>query len=159
MLTTSLVSRLVFLLILSSLPPAFGQVAPVPPNWRGVWQLVPSRSTFDSRMPAILGQTLTIDADGESLTLTGDTTLPDGRHVPEVTSLRLDGNETTIPGGIEVVFKRIDDVSFEVIVMLPTVGAGVNRFVFSADGKTLVETKTQTLRGATSTSVLNFERQ
>ena len=107
----------------------------------------------------MVGQALKIDSGPETLVLSGDTTLPDGRHVPEVTTLRLDGKETTMPGGFQVVFKGIDDVTFEIIVTLPGVGAGVNRFVFSSDGKTLVETKTQTLRGSRATSVLTFERQ
>jgi hypothetical protein len=34
----------------------------------------------------------------------------------------------------------------------------VNRFVFSSDGRALVETKTQTLRGTPLTAVLTFER-
>jgi hypothetical protein len=110
-------------------------------------------------MLAVSGQTLKIDETSESLVLTADTTLPDGRHVPEVTSLRRDGKESTMPGGILIAFRKLDDVSFEVIVTLPGVGTGVNRFAFSADGKTLVETKTQTLQGSTSTSVLTFERQ
>ena len=107
----------------------------------------------------MLGQTLKIDETSESLVLTADTTLPDGRHVSELTNLRRDGKESTMPGGILVTFKKLDDVSFEVIVRLPGVGTGVNRFAFSSDGKTLVETKTQTLQGSTSTSVLTFERQ
>lgn len=134
-------------------------VTSVPSAWIGVWKLNLSQSTFGPGTPAIVGQTLKIDGGPETLVLSGDTTLLDGRHVPEVTTLRLDGKETTMPGGFQIVFKGIDDVTFEIIVTLPGVGAGVNRFVFSSDGKALVETKTQTVRGSTATSVLTFERQ
>ena len=64
-------------------------------------------------------------------------------------------------GGIVTVFKRTDDISFEIAVTLSDtngVAGGVNRFVFSSDGRALVETKTQTLRGTTLTAVLTFER-
>ena len=120
---------------------------------------------------------MTIEATGDALTLTGNTTLRDGRHVPEAAKVNLNGEPTIGPGGVVTVFKAIDRWTFDIIVTLtsPAIGdvTGVNRFVFWPDGRSLVETKTQTRResvpagqassksaeAATVKSVLVFERQ
>ena len=168
----------VLLLILLGPLHAIGQVVEVPRAWLGVWKLNPQQSTFDERAPVVVqGQTLTIEATGDALTLTGNTTLRDGRRVPEVAKMNLNGEPTVGPGGVVTVFKAIDGSTFDIIVTLtsPAIGEarGVNRFVFSPDGRSLVETKTQTLREAVPagqagpkgaeagpvTSVLVFERQ
>jgi hypothetical protein len=155
-----------------------GQVADVPRAWLGVWKLNPQQSSFDERAPVVVqGQTLTIEASGDALTVTGNTTLRDGRRIPEVVKINLNAEPTMSPGGVVTVFKAIDRSTFDIIVTLtsPAIGEarGVNRFVFSPDGRSLVETKTQTRRAAvpagqagptgaetaTVTSVLVFERQ
>jgi hypothetical protein len=154
------------------------QAADVPQAWLGVWKLNPQQSTFDERAPVVVqGQTLTIEATGETLTITGNTTLRDGRRVPEAAKVNLNGEPSIGPGGVVTVFKAIDRSTFDIIVTLtsPAIGevTGMNRFVFSPDGRSLVETKTQTRREAVPagqavpkgadagpvTSVLVFERQ
>jgi hypothetical protein len=168
----------VFLLVLLGPLHAIGQVADVSQVWLGVWKLNPRRSTFDERAPVVAqGQTLTIGATSDALTVTGITTLRDGRRVPEAASVNLNGNPTIGPGGVVTVFKAIDRSTFDIIVTLTGPASGevtsVNRFVFSPDGRSLVETKTQTRRATvpagqaapngsepgTMTSVLVFERQ
>ena len=149
----------------------------LPNTWLGVWKLNAAKSSFDERtLVKITDQTLTISATQKELTIMGDTTLPDGRRVPETSKVQLDGRETVVATNIVASFKRIDDRSFELTVTgrIPAgIGIGVNRFVFSPDGKTLTETKTQTLKAAvpegsdpekaavirTSKSVLVFEKQ
>jgi len=168
----------VLLLVLLGPLHAIGQVVDVPRAWLGVWKLNSEQSTFDARASVVVqGQTLTIEAIGDALTLTGDTTLRDGRRVPEVARINLNGEPTIGPGGAVTVFKAIDRSTFDIIVTLtsPAIGeaTGVNHFVFSPDGRSLVETKTQTLREAVPagqggpkgaeaapvTSVFVFERQ
>ena len=149
----------------------------VPNTWLGVWKLNAAKSSFDERtLVKITDQTLTISATQKELTIMGDTTLPDGRRVAETSKVQLDGTETVVAANVIASFKRIDDRSFELTITarIPAgIGIGVNRFVFSSDGKTLTETKTQTLRAAvpkgndpekaavirTSKSVLVFEKQ
>ena len=167
-----------FLLVLLGPLHAIGQVAEVSQAWLGVWKLNPQRSTFDERAAVVAqGQTLTIGATSDALTLTATTTLRDGRGVQEAARVNLNGEPTIGPGGVVTVFKAIDRSTFDIIVTLtgPAIGevTGANRFVFSPDGRSMVETKTQTRRGAvpagqavpkgseaeTVTSVLVFERQ
>jgi hypothetical protein len=170
--------RLTVLLIVLGPLHANGQVEDVHRAWLGVWKLNPQQSTFDDRAPVVVqGQTLTIEATRDALILTGDTTLRDGRRVHEVAKVSLNGEPTIGPGGVVTVFKAIDRSSFDIIMTgtNPAVGeaTGANRFVFALDGRSLVETKTQTRRAAvpsgqdaptgaeaeTVTSVLVFERQ
>lgn len=167
-----------FLLVLLGPLHAIGQVADVPQAWLGIWKLNPQQSTFDERAPVVAqGQTLTIEATGDALTLTGNTTLRDGRRVLDAARVNLNGEPTIGPGGVVTVFKALDRSTFDIIVTLtsPAIGVatGVNRFVFSPNGRSLVETKTQTRREAVPegqavakgaeagavTSVLVFERQ
>jgi hypothetical protein len=167
-----------FLLIVLGPLHANGQVADVPRAWLGVWKLNPQQSTFDERaLVVVQGQTLTIEATRDALTLTGETRLRDGRRASEVAKVNLNGEPTIGPGGVVTVFKAIDRSSFDIIITLtnPGIGeaTGVNRFAFSPDGRSLVETKTQTRRAGvpsvqgaptgaeakTVTSVLVFERQ
>jgi hypothetical protein len=93
-----------------------------------------------------------------------------------VSDVDLERGESGTPGGPRISFKPIDDATFDIVVSMndKRLGnhAGENRFVFSADGKMLTETKTHTERevvpegaepatGAvirTSTSVLVFYR-
>ena len=156
---------------------AGGQIADVPGAWLGVWKLNPQRSTFDTRAPVIVqAQTLKIEATGGTLILKGDTILLDGRRVSEVAQVKLNGETTTGPGGLEAVFKALDRESFEIVVTTKDASlwgaTGVNRFVFSSDGRSLVETKTQMRRGTDAgqgrpsvpdvgavRTVLIFERQ
>ena len=62
--------------------------------------------------------------------------------------MKLDGTVTVI-GPVSLSFRRIDDFTFDIISALdiPNHNVGeVSRFVFSPDGRTLTETKTQTER-------------
>ncbi|MBP6823686.1 MAG: hypothetical protein KA368_19205 [Acidobacteria bacterium] len=149
----------------------------VPNTWLGVWKLNAAKSSFDERaLVTITDQTLMLSATQKELTVTGDTTLPDGRRLAETSRVQLNGKETVVATDIVASFKRIDDRGFEITVTAHTPvgkGIGVNHFVFSPDGKTLTETKTQTLKAAvsegsdpekaavirTSKSVLVFEKQ
>ena len=64
--------------------------------------------------------------------------------------LNLDGRETVLSGGLRLFFKRIDDMSFDVIVGVNNKRVGnhieENHLVFAADGNRLTETKTHTER-------------
>jgi len=139
------------------------QAATVPPAWLGTWMMIPEQSTFDARAPVkAAGQTLDIGANGARMHIASDTVLPDGRHVTDMVDLNLNGTPQTIGDGIVVSFTRNDDRSFDIVVRVSAAtgtGLGTNRFSFSADGRVLTETKTQTVGGNTSTSVLVFERQ
>jgi hypothetical protein len=170
--------RVATLLILLGPLHVIGEVADAPRAWLGIWKLNPQQSTFDEHASVVVqGQTLKIDATPDALTLTGDTILRDGRRVPEVAKVSLNGEPTIGPDGVVTVFKAIDRSSFDIVVTVtnPAIGeaTGLNRFVFSPDGQSLVETKTQTRRTAipsgqgalqgaetgTTTSVLVFARQ
>jgi hypothetical protein len=123
------------------------------------------------------GRLLTIEVTGEALTLAATTILQDGRPVSEAPSLNLDGEPTIGSGGVATVFKAIDRSTFEITMTLTGSASGevtgVNRFAFSPDGRSLVETKTQSRRTTAATrqaapqesgqgpvtSVLVFERQ
>src|SRR5262252_1833369 len=125
--------------------------ATVPSTWLGTWTMIPERSTFDANAPVkAAGQTLGISANGAAL--------QDGRHVRDTVELNLSGAPQTVGDGIVASFMRIDDRSFDIVVRMsaasPGAGVGTNRFSFSADGRVLTETKTQTLAGTTTTSVL-----
>ena len=131
---------------------AVAQGADVQPAWLGVWKLNPQRSTFDERALVVpQGQVLKIEATDEHVIVTGDTTLRDGRRVAEMAQVKRNGEPTMGPGGTVAVFKALDRASFEIVVSVQSsaIGeaTGVNRFVFSPDGRSLVETKTQTRRG------------
>ena len=158
---------------------AVAQDVDVQQAWLGIWKLNPQRSTFAEGAPVVVrGQVLKIAATDESVIVTGDTTLRDGRRLSETAEVKRNGAPSAGPGGTVAVFKALDRDSFEIVVTVKSSaigeGTGVNRFVFSPDGRSLVETKTQTRRpeavpagqavakaaeGGTVTSVLVFERQ
>lgn len=149
----------------------------VPNTWLGVWKFNSAKSSVDEHsLVMIRDQTLTIGATKTELTVTGDTTLLDGRRLAETSSVQLNGKDTVVTTDIVASFKRTDDGGFEITVTARTPagkGIGVNHFVFSPDGKTLTETKTQTLKATvpegndpekapvirTSRSILVFEKQ
>lgn len=149
----------------------------IPNTWLGVWKLNPTKSSFDKQaLVTITDQMLTLSATQTELIVTGDTTLPDGRHLAETSRVQLNGKKTVVATDITASYKRIDEQSFEITVTanLPAgKGVGVNQFVFSPDGKTLTEKKIQTLKAAvpeggdpekaqvlkTSKSVLIFEKK
>ena len=143
-----------------------------PQAWLGTWKLDLRRSRLDERVPQIKGQLLRIEAAENVLILTAETILPDGQVVSEVSRLKMNGEPTPSPAGATVSFTRIGDQVFEVIVRLKNPSGreavGTNRFEFSATGRLLTETNTQTFnvvpddRASTDKpviSVLVFERQ
>jgi hypothetical protein len=82
----------------------------VPTSWLGVWKLNLSKSTFDERIGiTILGQTLTLSATDTELKLVGDTVMPDGRHLAEISSVQLNGKETSIAADVVALLQRLDD--------------------------------------------------
>jgi hypothetical protein len=121
-------------------------------RWLGTWTLDPQRSTFGTSLvpgaPAglsIVSQILTIKQTEREIQLAGETVLSNSdRTFHDDTRLSLDGKET-IAGPISLSFKQIDDANFEIVSRSRTSTlTELSRFAFSADGKTLVETKTQT---------------
>jgi hypothetical protein len=160
-----------------------GQTAGVPTKWVGIWALNVQKSTLGTiLMPGapvgfkVGGQVLRIKQTTRGIRLTGETVFSDsnGSHSShDDNSLSLDGRETVGPGSLS--FRRIDDSTFDIVSKVNISGRNlgeVSRFSFSFDGRTLTETKTQTVRevvpegvdkstGAvirTSTSVLVFNR-
>ncbi|MBI4472304.1 MAG: hypothetical protein HY646_06525 [Acidobacteria bacterium] len=127
----------------------------VPNTWLGVWKLNAAKSSFDERaLVTITDQTLILSATQTELTVTGETTLPDGRRLAETSTVQLNGKETVVAPDIVASFKRIDERAFEITVTANTTagkGIGVNHFAVLPDGKTLTETKTQTLKAAVPT--------
>jgi hypothetical protein len=161
-----------------------GQPSAVPANWLSTWILNLKESKIGPiRGPGIpasgltvTSQTLTIAVAAGHLKVAGDTVTTQIGNTHEAFDVDLERGETILSGGPRVSFTKIDDTAFDIVLSLnnKTFGnqAGVNRFVFSADGKTLTESKTQTERepvpegedqtkGAvtrTSTSILVFHR-
>lgn len=130
----------------------------IPAKWIGLWELKVSQSTFGTILipgvPAhltIISQHLRLEQAGRAIRLSGDTVVSDssGSHsAHDETSLSLDGSETVL-GPISLSFRPIDASAFEIIskVNMGNSNLGeVSRFSFSADGRTLTETKTQTQR-------------
>ncbi len=136
------------------------QTATVPAKWIGTWELNVSKSTFGKILVpgarsdlAIVSQRFSLEQTGQAIRLSGDTVMSDssGSHSGrDDTSLRLDGSETVLgSGALSLSFRPIDASTFEVIskVDISNTNFGeVSRFSFSSDGRTLTETKTQTVR-------------
>jgi hypothetical protein len=135
-----------------------GQTVSVPAKWIGTWELNVSKSTFGKILVpgappdlAIVSQRVRIEKSGQAIRLFGDTVVSDssGPHSGhDDTALSLDGSETVL-GPFSLSFRPIDGSTFEVTskVNIPGSNIGeVSRFSFSADGRTLTETKTQTER-------------
>lgn len=157
-----------------------GQADAVPAKWIGKWALDVEKSTFEAPLLAggpgpltILSQTLRIDQTERNIRLSGDTLYSDnsGPHSShDDTSVSLDGTPT-VRGPISLSFRRINDLTFDIVSQLSIRGRNlgeVSHFAISSDGGTLTETKTQTEReGAdssatrvirASTSVLVFRK-
>jgi hypothetical protein len=149
----------------------FAQPAAVPAKWLGSWTLDVGRSSFGEviapGVPAglkFVSQTLTLSQTGGAITFSADSVLSDSsRPQHEENSVKLDGTETVVcPAALS--FKRVDDSTFEILGKADFGGSRLDdtsEFVFSPDGKTLTETKTQTIEGAvnkTSRSVLVFAK-
>jgi hypothetical protein len=130
---------------------AFGQE-----KWVGKWALVPQKSTFGAMLLrpdepglTIVSQTMRIEQTAREIRLSGDSVLSDsGKSYHDDTSLSLDGRETVMgPGSLS--FRRNDDSAFDIASKLNTGNINfseVSHFAFSPDGRTLTETKTQTLQ-------------
>jgi len=157
-----------------------GQADAVPAKWIGKWALDVEKSTFEAPLLAggpgpltILSQTLRIDQTERNIRLSGDTLYSDnsGPHSShDDTSVSLDGTPT-VRGPISLSFRRINDLTFDIVSQLSIRGRNlgeVSHFAISSGGGTLTETKTQTEReGAdsnatrvirASTSVLVFRK-
>jgi hypothetical protein len=156
----------------------------VPAKWIGTWVLsLPESKLGQLWGPGVpeggltfTGQTLKLASNAGRLKVTGDTVTAEFGSLHEESDVNLDGTETVIPPGARISFRRIDDAAFDLIVKMNSkdIGnhVGENHFVFSADGRTLTETKAHTERevapegtdptkGAvirTSTTVLVFHK-
>jgi hypothetical protein len=162
---------------------ALSQTAELPAKWQGRWVLDLQESKIGEiwapGLPAgikLLGQTVKITTNGGQMKLSDDTILSQLGSIHGENDLDMSRLETAMPGGAKRSFKQIDDNAFDIVLSVndPKLGnhVGENHFVFSADGKTLAETKTHIERelapeGAdpaksvvikTSTSVLVFHR-
>jgi len=124
-------------------------------KWLGTWSLNLEKSNLQDMLAlgpgtTVTAQTLTIEEAAGKLKLKGSTILSNGRPSPdEINVLDLEGKVTTVSPGITVSFKRISEVSFDILVQVNTGtinASGLNRFVISLDGKTLTESKTQVSR-------------
>jgi hypothetical protein len=100
---------------------------------------------------AIVSQTLRLEQIDRAIRLSGETVTSDksGSHSShDDNSLSLDGKETAV-GPISLSFMPIDASTFEIVSSLNIKDRNleeVSRFSFSSDGRTLIETKTQTER-------------
>ena len=115
--------------LLAASSSAFGQVGPVPAKWIGTWA-------------ASDGEILDIAATSSRLNLTINSQVK--------LLVNLDGSETVSPEGPRLSFQRIDDLTFDVTLRVndKTLGSQVEniRFVLSADGTSLRETRKRTTR-------------
>jgi hypothetical protein len=132
------------------------------PKWVGTWELDVQKSSFGKILfpgaPvdfALLSQRTKLEHATDRLKMSADIVYSDanGTHkVHEETGLSLDGQET-VTGPASLSFKRIDDLTFDVISRLnakKTNVGEVSHFAVLSDGQTLTETKTQTERDAVS---------
>jgi hypothetical protein len=123
-----------------------------------VWTLEIQKSSFGEILipgaPAglkITRQTIRIEEDAGEIRLSGDTVMSDssGSHsAHDANRLKLDGTPTVV-GPVSLSFRRVDDFTFDIITTLgiPDHNLGeVSHFVFSPDGSSMTETKTQTER-------------
>lgn len=152
------------------------QTAAIPAKWVATWTLDVKKSTFGEiifpGVPpgfAIVSQTLKLAQAAGKMKVSGDTVMSDGAESfsgHDDVSLSLDGAATVL-GPVSLSFKRIDGSSFDIVSKLDVKDRNlgeVSHFVFSSDGKTLTETKTQTEKDAagavikTSTFVLVFNK-
>jgi hypothetical protein len=156
----------------------FGQTSPK--TWIGTWKLNLEKSdigVFAALGPTvkIVNQTLKVEEKDGKVRFIGDTVLSDGSSSHDELNIDLDGKETVLADGTTISSKRVDGNAFDIVVKIASKvanGVGVNHFEFSADGRTLIETKVQTKRGVvpegtdpakgvligTSTSVLVFDK-
>jgi hypothetical protein len=142
-------------------------LAAVPTNWTGTWELNVQKSTFGPILiPGapegfkVVSQKMTISESATSLKVVGETVFTDhaGSHSGhDEVGLPLDGTDTKL-GPVTLSFKQIDESTFQILTRLEGFNE-VSTFKFSADGKTLTETKTQTAPDKkTSTTVLRFSK-
>jgi hypothetical protein len=144
-------------LVLGSALGVFGQPATVPAKWLGTWTLDLGKSTlgpiWGPGLPAgvtPVSQSLKIETISGQIKVGGDTVLTGLQPVHDESTLNLDGKEISIGNGVSIAFRKIDELTFDIIVKLNSQAlgnhVGENRFVFSPDGKTLTETKAHTER-------------
>ena len=137
---------------------ALSQTPPVPASWPGTWELNVQKSTFGEVLlpgvPAgfkIVSETLTFEPSATDIRLSGDVVFlvgSESHSTHEDNRVKLDGTATVI-GPLSLSFRRIDNSTFDIIsaINIPGRNIGqVSRFVFSSDGRTMTETKTQTQR-------------
>jgi hypothetical protein len=130
-----------------------GQLDSVPAKWIGTWTLsLPESKLGQLWGPGVpeggltfTGQTLKLAVTVGHLRIAGDTVTAELGSLHEESDVNLDG-ETVIAPGARISFRRVNSSTFDLIVKDIGNHVGENRFVFSADGKTLTETKTHTER-------------
>jgi hypothetical protein len=169
--------RRLHLVALAWLLPAIGiaspQVAPSAVKWAGTWVLNVPKSTIQKTLVPgvppdleIVSLTMKIDLADGSIRLSGDyVVMTGGQKVANRESNTISFDRESEVGPVALTFRRVDDLSFDIISGLIGNSAlrEVSHFAFSADGKELTETKTQKLESGgtvrTSTSILVFDRK
>jgi hypothetical protein len=142
---------------------AFGQAGSYSQSWNGTWNLDMVKSTFGPILfpgappnMTIVAQRVKIERSDGNIRFSGETTVSlSGKTVSskDDTSLSLDGIATAV-GPAKLAFRPIDATAFEIIssgILQDKEYQEVSRFVFSKDGSSLTETKTQTERAISPT--------
>lgn len=146
----------VWIILLATRMVLTAQTPTIPSSWTGTWVLDRGKSTlpypiFVSDTPVgmtLTSQRLRIEFKASEIAKSGDTVLSDRRGtrtVHDESSLDLNGKPTHV-GPVSLLFRRADDLTFEVLSTFDTAGRNlseVSRYQISADGKTLTETKTR----------------
>jgi len=132
---------------------AFSQAGAVPAKWNGTWALGPQESAALNGS-VVLSGTLEIQTTLGHMKITSDLVASEGGSSQETFELNLDGSETIFPEGPRLSFKRIDDLTFDVIASVNNKKFGNHLakydFVLSDDGSELTETITRTEREVVS---------
>ena len=141
---------------------AFGLEGPYSQTWNGTWSLDVEKSTFGPILfpgvppkMTVVAQKMKIERADGNIRLSGETTVSlSGRTVTskDDTSLSLNGNAAAV-GPARLTFRPIDAAAFEIlttVILRDTEYREVSRFVFSKDGRSLTETKTQAERPRSS---------
>jgi len=135
----------------------FGQPGTASPKWAGTWKADMKESKvgkiFGRGLPAggltLTGQTLKISVTNGHLRFAEDTVFLELGAIHEEPDVDIDTAQG-VPGGQTLIFKKVDELAFDIILSVNNAlmgnNVGENHFVFSADGRTLTETKVYTER-------------
>jgi hypothetical protein len=135
----------VTLAALSTLTAVAGAQATDP--WIGTWKANLEKSSWSPGPAPKVGPTVTIERAGEGMKTTIDSTDPQGAPMHTETTWAFDGKDHPVKGGPDgatVVYKRINDRTFEVTQKIGGKPLVTTHVAVSADGKTMTATQTGT---------------